>query len=102
MKYRSKLTADQQALADLMRDISERCYCAGWLICLEDHLWDVVSQLDYTDTPWGQDVITGDDRDKLAWLAVACGGWIYWDDETCETFMPIEARKAQHAKGARQ
>jgi len=98
MKERSILTADQRELAELMSDISERCYCAGWLIDLEYHLWDIVSQLDFTDAHWGQDTITANDRAKLGALAITCGGWIRWDDETCETFVPIDEWKAMYVK----
>jgi hypothetical protein len=82
-------SVDPEAARDLwslMSDISEQCYCAGWLLGNEDTLWRMVT--DRGDTRrYGQ----GEDGSEnctvhavsveaLRYLHERCGGWWVWDD----------------------
>jgi len=61
-------------LLDMMSDLSEKCYCAGWLDETEYILWQAImngcKKLD-----WGQDVIEEWELVKLKNLAEAVEGW---------------------------
>ena len=81
-----KLTGVQRGLASLMSEISERCYCAGWMTGLERALW---SMLDSEDRSYGQDEVTADEARQLRELSEACGGWIVWRDPDGETFVTL-------------
>lgn len=74
-------------LCGVMSDLSERCYCAGWIDGLEFHLWSVVSGA-APRGPYGQDAITEDDVTELRDLHTRCGGWWRWDDDHAELFVP--------------
>jgi hypothetical protein len=82
-------------LAQTMSSISERCYCAGWMMGCEYTLWDAVVNRRPTD--WGQGRITERDIQALQWLSDCAGGWIVWDDDTSETFVPIEEWKDRYS-----
>jgi hypothetical protein len=80
------LTEQQRELARLMTDISERCWCAGWLMGLEYALWSSVVR--GKEKSYGVDLITCDDIRNLKELSQSIGGWIRWDNERCEVFVP--------------
>jgi hypothetical protein len=69
------------ALLYTMEDISEECYCAGWMRNLEFDLWDAASP----DDP-GMTFVRGGyhveplQRDALALYSRICGGWWRWND----------------------
>lgn len=70
----------EHAKADLltyMRDLSEHCYCAGWLHWIEYDLWGFL-----TNGPgdYGQGDITQGVIDRLRALSERCGGWWTWVD----------------------
>jgi len=47
-KYCGHLTPEQLELADLMSEISETCYCAGWMLGLEYAIWGALQDGDRT------------------------------------------------------
>jgi hypothetical protein len=73
-------------LAWLMSDYSEAAFCAGWIHDLEFFLWEAQTGacLGFDGEP-----ITKCLRDKLRELSDRCGGWIVWDDDFCETWVPL-------------
>ncbi|MEO6395255.1 MAG: hypothetical protein ABIO40_05035 [Devosia sp.] len=73
------LTPDQQELHDFMSEISELCYCAGWMIGTEGRLWAFMSDAD-DDGKWGQRPIPQSARATLHRLSQRAGGWIVWMD----------------------
>ena len=91
----------QRALARLMSEISENTYCAGWLVDLEYELWRVVIN-DHDEFGF---VGPGDlDIKDLRELSDACGGWIVYDKERQQTFVPLaqwQAMFAAHTKDRR-
>ena len=81
------LAADQLALARYMSDLSEESYYAGWMEGLEYALWQVVlgERRDY-----GHLTFTSEHADNLRRMSVACGGWIVFDAEKEETWIPSQ------------
>jgi hypothetical protein len=77
---------EEKQLADYMSDLSERAYCASWMVGLEYVLWSAV-----IDCPrkYGRLDITDEHIAKLKELSDACGGWIMFDDKKGETFVPL-------------
>ncbi len=78
------LTPTQRALADQMSEISEDAYCAGWLVDLEYDLWQILIG--------GQSVfgaLSEPEIKQLRELSDACGGWIVYDADLAETFVPL-------------
>jgi hypothetical protein len=92
-------TTDQEAdaavsLAQLMSDISERCYYAGWEHGTEHVLWAALR-----DGPrqWGVDAIRAEDLSLLQQLSEQCGGWIAYSEAGAK-FVPLSEWHAR--KGA--
>jgi len=65
-------------LVNLMSDISEECYCAGWLSDCEYTLWGLK---DKPESTWGMGVVTTFDCTELRRLSAECGGWWIFDSE---------------------
>ncbi len=84
------------ALARRMSDISEECYCAGWLMGLEFTLWQFVQ-----DGPgeWGMGRVSAGDVETLKRLAEKAGGWIVWRENVGETFVPMAEWLVEFAAG---
>lgn len=80
------LKQSARALADYMSALSEEAYCAGWMQGLEHDLWDAVRA---GPTDYGRLAITPVIIQKLQLLSKRCGGWIYFDDDSEETFIPM-------------
>ena len=79
------LTPAQAELERYMSDLSEEAYCAGWMQGLEYALWEVVlGELG----EYGRLVLSQEHRMRLRNLSQACGGWIVFDDESEETWIP--------------
>lgn len=87
------LTPDQRILADLMSDISERCYHAGWENNLEYVLWDAVIN---GERKFGQDIITSEDIERLKLLSERAGCWIINDDVKEETAISLSDWKVRY------
>jgi hypothetical protein len=81
-------------LAELMSDVSERCYAAGWEHGTEEVLW---SALTNGPRKWGVDVISADDIAELKRLSEVVGGWIAYSPAG-PRFVPMsEWNKRQRA-----
>lgn len=84
-KSASPMAAD---LANAMSEISEDCYCAGWMSKLEFELWSAVMNGPVEAGFWK---VTQSDIDRLRLLARRCDGWVVWDETLLtETWLPIE------------
>jgi len=75
-------------LRDVMSDISEDCYCAGWLTGLEFMLWGAV--VGGEPFHFGMGRVESSDIAELRRLSEKCGGWWRFDDEHGEVFVPID------------
>ena len=60
------------ALRDRMSNISEDCYCAGWMSGLEYDLWKMVRG---GDRSYGMCRVSDDDVEQLRVLSEMAGGW---------------------------
>lgn len=84
-KLKAKLTTErdfndkQRELADLMSDISERCYCAGWLLGNEARLWDALQPGD--DLKYGISTIDVAMLGRIRQLSIELDGWIIFFDD---------------------
>ena len=78
------------ALPELMSNISEDCWCAGWLNGLEYDLW-VVAKHGPSSYPYGQDVISPEQVEQLRRLSEDCGGWFVFNDDVWygRRFVPL-------------
>jgi hypothetical protein len=68
----------QRALYQMMSDISEDCWCAGWMMGNEFALWDAIVTGDRT---YGQCWMDEDMLASCKALAEQVGGWIEWRDD---------------------
>lgn len=81
------LTQPQLTLADYMSTLSELAYYAGWMENLEHALWRAVEVGPFR---YGHLDLKAEHIETLKQLSASCGGWIFFDDNTEETFIPIE------------
>ena len=89
------LTPSARVLADYMAELSESAYYAGWMQGLEFELWKAVVE---GPMCYGHLEITAKHISTLRRLSDACGGWIYFDDETEETFVSLEDWRRQYSE----
>lgn len=82
----SQLTPDQRRLAERMSELSEQTWCAGWMDGLEFALW---SALEGGPRTYGRLDLTDEHLGELRRLSDTCGGWIVFDDDSEETFLPL-------------
>jgi len=68
----------QRELQETMSDISEDCYCAGWLIGLEYALWGAMQD---GNLRFGLGEIDVEKLRRCGQLAQELGGWIVWVDD---------------------
>jgi hypothetical protein len=87
------MTPAQEALAGLMSDISEREFCAGWMMGLEHALWHMVTKRLMKHDGYR---VTTEELDRLQELSELAGGWIKWTPwcerergAEGETFVPM-------------
>ena len=80
------LTSSQRALADYMSELSELAYHAGWMNGIEFALWNAVIG---KQNRFGRLEITNEIVEHLKELSSACSGWIAFEDDTEETFFPL-------------
>lgn len=64
-------------LAELMGDISQRCYCAGWMLGLEHVLYAIV--FNGADPDYGMDRVTREEIETMRRIAEDAGLWIVWE-----------------------
>jgi hypothetical protein len=86
-----------ELLQRLMSDISEETWCAGWLSDLEYLLWDAVAG----ERPdWcGPEI-----PKQLRFLSDRCGGWMVWDKERGQEYLPLDDWLSRYAswRGAKR
>jgi hypothetical protein len=84
-----------QALIDYISELSEEAYCAGWMSAVEFALWRRVCE---GPGRYGRLEVTEAHLQKLGELSRRCGGWVYWDDATDETFVPMSQWEAMYSE----
>lgn len=72
------LTPLQRALYELMSEISEDCWHAGWMSGNEFALWDAIVTGDRT---YGQSFMDENLLASVKALSEQVGGWIEWRDD---------------------
>ncbi len=87
------LSENQRLLADLMSNISERCYYSGWQAGLEYVLWTALLN---GPTNYGHDFITQDDIDSLRKLSNQSNCWIIFDEKLEETAIDLSVWKNKY------
>lgn len=83
-------------LSERMSDLSEECYCAGWLMGLEFELWSFV--LSGPDE-WGMGKVDDADIAALKRLSEKAGGWIVFRMDLGRAFVPMTEWLVQYEKG---
>ena len=79
-----ELTEDQRRLVDLMSDISEDAYCAGWNSGNEYRLWAMLAEPGDSGI-YSRTVVTDEQIAEMRRLSELIGGWIeYVCDPTIE------------------
>ena len=89
------LSHDERLLADYMSELSELAFCAGWEGGLEFALGDAMQG---QRSKYGMLVLTDTHRQKLKLLSEQVQGWIIFDDQREETFLPLEDWKSHYAE----
>jgi len=88
-------------LRDLMSDLSEMYWCAGWLIGTEHELWRATAPLRSGGPPvpfaWGMGEVTTDYLARLHGLSTASGGWWHSDGDHVLIFVPAKEWEVMHA-----
>jgi hypothetical protein len=77
----------QRELYETMSDISEDCYCAGWYMSNEYHIW---SALQDGDRRYGMGEMDAEQLDKCRTLAEELNGWVIWFDDDDDATLPVE------------
>jgi len=80
------MNSKQKQLAEYMSGKSEEAYYAGWMKGLEYALWEAVLE---GPKNYGRLQIQEEHIHELKKLSDACDGWVYFDDSTEETFIPL-------------
>lgn len=82
MIFESEFNFDQRLMRDLMSDISQKSWCARWLVDLEYILWDAAYNDVIREDDEGYPVLDGgyfsEEIVFLARLSRDIGGWIIW------------------------
>ncbi len=81
----------QRALHDFMSSLSEAAWNAEWMEGLEFELWRAI-----IDGPfrYGRLELATMQIARLHGLSKSCGGWIVFDDELEEAFVPTDRWKS--------
>jgi hypothetical protein len=83
-------------LLKLMQDLSERCYCVGWMNDTEAALWDAATK--ETAQEWGMSKITKREANRLYRLAKETNGWWIWNNDHGNTFIQLHAWRKHYEK----
>lgn len=83
-----ELEGSVRELAELMSELSEEAYTAGWMDGLEYALWYAVEN---GPKKYGRITINEQHIIKLRNLSVSIGGWVYFDEEAEEKFINSES-----------
>jgi hypothetical protein len=84
-----QFTWKHRALYNLMREISEDCYCAGWMNGNEYTLWEMVANPE-ASRRYGQDEVTLEQIADLRTMSAELGGWIRWHDDNDDPDLPSQ------------
>ena len=78
-----------------MSELSEKAYHAGWMTGLEYALWQLVlgQRGDY-----GHLTFSSEDAVTLRRQSQECGGWIVFDDDKEETWVPLSEWEGRFAR----
>lgn len=87
------MSPEAAQLAQYMSDLSEEAYCAGWMQDLEYDLWTAVVR---GSRPYGRLQISDEQIAHLGRLSAECSGWIYFDDTTGETWIPLNRWRSKY------
>jgi hypothetical protein len=79
--------AKHHELYQLMSDISEDCYCAGWITENEYGIW---AALQTGDRTYGMSEMNPDQLKRCGELAQELDGWIIWLDDYTDPTLPSE------------
>lgn len=79
----------RRALQGLMSDISEECYCAGWMSGNEYTLWEMVID-PKASRRYGMGQVSEEWIADLKAMSVEVGGWFRWVDDDTIPCLPVE------------
>ncbi len=95
----NNLSPTEKQLTELMSEISERCYSAGWMEGLEYVLWDAVIS---GPRHYGREMITQEDINQLIQLSRKANAWIVFDDEQDQLAIPLDTWNILFAEDIKQ
>ena len=81
------LSSDQRDLATFISRISQRSYRALWMQGIEIDVWRALHAADGGGPPLN---LSRGEVQRLLDLSGRCGGWIVFDANRGETFVPIQ------------
>jgi hypothetical protein len=81
------MTDKQLELYELMSDISEDCYYAGWMMGLEYAIWGALQD---GDRRYGAGEMDAEQLEQCRALAKELDGWVIWYDDDSDPELPIE------------
>jgi hypothetical protein len=84
-------------LALRMSDLSEECWCAGWLTDCEFELWTLIHE---GPSQWGMGEVTAADIAELRRLSAKSGGWVTYREGVGTVFVPMDEWLAMAASKA--
>ena len=79
------MTDQQRELYELMSDISEDCYCAGWMHGLEYAIWGALQD---GDRSYGMSEMDAAQLERCRALAKELDGWVIWYDDDNDAELP--------------
>ncbi len=83
----SDMSEDQLKLANTMSQISENCYCAGWIEGNEYGIWKALKS---GIQKYGQYAIDTDLLEECGRLSAELHGWVIWVDDRDDPYMPTQ------------
>lgn len=89
------LDPEQASLAQLMSDLSEEAYFAGWILGNEYMLWRAVLE---GPSRFGQLELSESQVRRLRDLSSRCSGWIFYDPSRAESWAPLWFWHAAYAR----
>lgn len=88
------LDVQQRELAEYMSQLSELAYSASWMDGLEVALWEALEE---RRTVYGRLTFSAQQLGHLRELSARCGGWIVFDNEQEELFVPLAVWRTEAA-----
>ncbi len=81
------MTDQQRELYEVMSDISEDCYCAGWMLGLEYAIWGALQD---GDRSYGMSEMDAAQLERCRVLAKELDGWVIWYDDDKDAELPLD------------